>query len=98
MEAGLTTPQLLAAASELLESGGYNSVQQADGWTPHSRVFEDPYGVVAVVAYETWTDLAETWPDDQGRLVDLISAHLRRPEPKSWEGYLVLLTPGVSPV
>lgn len=33
----------------------------------------------------------------QGHLVELISAHLTGPEPKSWEGYLVLLTPGQSP-
>jgi len=97
MDVSLTTSQLLAAASELLESGGYNVVPPADGWTSNSRLFEDPYGIVAVVAYENWTDLAETWPDAQGHLVELISAHLTRPEPKSWEGYLVLLTPGVAP-
>jgi len=98
MDGGLTTSQLLAAVSELLEPGGYNPVQPADGWTSNSRLFEDPYGIVAVVVYETWADLAETWPDAQGHLVELISAHLRRPEPKSWEGYLVLLTPSVAPL
>lgn len=97
MDGGFTTSQLIAAASELLESGGYNPVPPTDGWNPNSRLFEDPYGIVAVVAYETWRDLAETWPDAQGRLVELISSHLRRPEPKSWDGYLVLLTPSAAP-
>lgn len=97
MDTSLTTSQLLAATTELLESGGYNSVQPSNGWASNSRVFEDPYGIVAVVAYQTWSDLAEKWPDAQGQLVELISAHLTRPEPKSWEGYLVLLTPSEAP-
>lgn len=97
MEGVLTASQLIAAASELLESGGYNTVPAADGWSSNSRLFEDPYGIVALLVYDTWGDLHETWPDAQGRLVELISTYLRRPEPKSWDGYLVLLTPGVAP-
>lgn len=58
------------------------------------QLFEDPYGIVHAVVYETWTDLSARWADAQGRFVELLSQHLRRPEPKSWEGYLVLLTPG----
>jgi hypothetical protein len=97
MDGTLTPSQLLAAVSELLEAGSYKAVQGGDGWTSNARLFEDPYGIVAVVVYETWGDLAGAWPDAQGRLVELISSHLRRPEPKSWEGYLVLLTPAVCP-
>ena len=98
MEPALTTSQLLAAASDLLSSGGYNAVEPVGGWPATSRLFEDPYGIVAVVVYETWSELAGAWPDAQGRFVELISSHLDRPEPKSWEGYLVLLTPAPSPL
>ena len=66
-----------------------------DGGT--SRVFEDPYGIVAVHVFDSWRQLTEQWPVAQGRLVELISEHLTRPEPKAWEGYLVLLTPGLLP-
>jgi hypothetical protein len=97
MDVGLTTSQLLAAASELLETGGYEPVSPGEGWVSNARLFEDPYGIVAVVAFETWGDLTEGWPDAQGQLVELISEHLTRPEPKSWDGYLVLLTPSVVP-
>jgi hypothetical protein len=93
----LTTSQLLAATTELLESGGYKAAQPSNGWPSNARIFEDPYGIVAVVAYQTWSDLAEKWPYAQGQLVELISAHLTRPEPKSWEGYLILLTPSEAP-
>jgi len=97
MDNNLTTSQLLAAVTERLASGGYNAVQTSDAWPSSSRVFEDVYGIVAVVAYETWTELTENWPDAQGQLVELISTHLTRPEPKAWEGYLVLLTPSEAP-
>jgi hypothetical protein len=97
MDVGLTTSQLLAAVSELLETGRYAPVSPGEGWGSNTRLFEDPYGIVAVVAFETWGDLAREWPDAQGRLVELISEHLTRPEPKSWDGYLVLLTPGLVP-
>lgn len=95
MEIGLTTSQLLAAASELLDSGGYSPVPSGIGWPSSSRLFEDAYGIAAIVVFDTWAELVDGWSDDQGRLVEAISAHLRRPEPKSWEGYLVLLTPAV---
>ena len=51
--------------------------------------------MVGVVAYETWTDLRRSWPDAQSSLSDLISDHVTKADPKSWEAYLVLLTPGV---
>ena len=99
MAEAMTTSQLLAAASELLHDGGYTLVPATDDWVdPNSRLFEDPYGIVAVFTYETWGDLSATWQDAQGRLVDLISTHLRRPEAKAWEGYVVLLTPSPTPL
>lgn len=92
----LTSSQLLAATTELLRSGGYRTVELTENWPETSRVFEDPYGIVAIHIFDTWRQLADQWHIAQGLLVDLISAHLTRPEPKAWEGYLVLITP--SPV
>ncbi len=93
----LTTSQVLAAATELLMNGGYESVPLEDGGFTSARVFEDPYGIVAVNVFDTWESLSDGWHLAQGSLVDLISNHLTRPEPKSWEGYLVLLTPAPVP-
>jgi hypothetical protein len=69
----------------------------SDRGTRVSRVFEDPYGIVAVHVFDTWQQLVDRWNVAQGQLVDLISTYLRGPEPKAWEGYLVLLTPGLLP-
>lgn len=96
-EAPLTPTDLLAAASELLEQGGYTRVSGgvADSWaTTGTRLFEDVYNVVALVVYETWQELDAGWPAAQAELVELISAHMTRSDPKAWDGYLVLLTPG----
>jgi hypothetical protein len=90
----LSGVQLMARASEVLIEGGYQYVSVPATWPSGCRVFEDPFGIVALNVYETWQQLRDEWNDAQGLLVDLISENVSRPEPKAWEGYLVLLTPG----
>jgi hypothetical protein len=88
---------LLAQASALLEGSAYRPVVEAAGldWpTEAARVFEDPFGIVAVVVFDTWEHLSIAWPDAQATMVDLLSEHISAAQPKAWEGYLVLLTPG----
>lgn len=95
---GLTTTDLLGAVSGFLSDGGYRRVDEArrGEWpTENVRLFEDHYGVVAVVVYDTWKQLLSGWADAQDALVKLISGHMTRSDAKAWDGYLVLLTPGV---
>lgn len=92
----LTTSQVLGAATELLAEGSYSSVPTPSSWPGTARVFEDSYGIVALHIFDTVAHLMEGWPVAQGQLVDLISEHLTRPEPKAWEGYLALFTTGPS--
>jgi len=94
----LTATDLIAAASQILAESGYRRIADIDeagfpGAKP--RLYEDPYSVVAVVVYETWAELELRWTDAQGALVELMSAHMTSEDPKSWEGYLVLLTPSL---
>jgi hypothetical protein len=92
----LTTTELMAAASEVLEPAGFKRIDdfEAEPWpTGNTRIYEDPYSVAAVAAFETWGELSERWLDAQAALAELISAHIGRGDPKAWEGYLVLLTP-----
>jgi hypothetical protein len=91
----LTSTQILAAVSDALVSNNYAEVTTPGNRIGSARVFEDAFGVVAVNVYETWTQLSQKWHIAQGEFVDLISDHMRRGEPKAWEGYLVLLTPGL---
>lgn len=92
----LTATQLLAAATEVLLSSGYVEAQIGSS-DLGSRVFEDAFGIVAIHVFDTWGQLRDQWHLAQGQLVDLISEHVRRAEAKAWEGYLVLLTPGLLP-
>jgi hypothetical protein len=99
-EGALTSTQLLAAASSLLLDGGYREVrgEAVRDWNlDFARAFEDPYNIVSVIVYETWSALSSDWLEAEGRLVELISRSFRRDEAKSWDGYLVLLTPSVLP-
>jgi hypothetical protein len=96
---GYTTTDLIAAASQVLLEGGYRQINgQFPEWgTPTSRLFEDEYSVVGIAIFETCKELLQTWPDAQAVLVDVISRHVGSQESKSWDGYLVLLTPGLAP-
>ena len=91
-----TSSTLLASVEELLQQNGYRLAGQraVAGWDlPTSKLFEDPYSLVAVVVFDTWRELLTTWPDAQALLVDTMSAQLSKTEAKSWDAYLVLLTP-----
>ena len=93
----LNSTTLLASSAEFLTAAGYRLVasEAARDWqTANSKLFEDPYSLVGVVVYDTWSELAEGWPDAQARLVDTMATRLRKTEPKTWDGYVVLLTPG----
>lgn len=95
-----TPLELLAAASDLLERHGYHRITDADSGTDGygGRYYEDEYGVVSVVVYETWSNLLDSWPEDQSRLVRLMSEHMQKTDFKAWDGYLVVLSPGSPPL
>jgi hypothetical protein len=96
---GFTTTDLIAAATQVLLEGGYRQINGRfpDWSTPTSRLFEDEYSIVGIAIFDTCKELLQTWPDVQAVLVDVISRHVGSQESKSWDGYLVLLTPGVAP-
>ena len=84
----LNPTTLLASSAEFLTEAGYRLVasEGARGWqTAHSKLFEDPYSLVGVVVYDTWSELAEGWPDAQARLVNTMATRLSKTEPKTWD-------------
>src|SRR6266849_7632510 len=91
----LTSTDILAAASAALALGGSRRIGESISGkiAGTARIFEDPYSVVQLVVYETWTDLDSNWTDAQAVLVEIISKYVVSTEPKAWDGYLVLLTP-----
>ncbi len=89
----LSLTQLMAASAERLRAGGFSVVaDDEDELGTAIRVFEDPLSVVGIATFPTWQKLEAGWPSSQGFLVELMSSRLARSEPKSWEGYLVLMT------
>ena len=95
----LNPTTLVASSAQFLTEAGYRLVtsEAAAAWqTAASRLFEDPYSLVGVVVYDTWSELVEGWPDAQARLVDTMATRLSKTESKTWDGYVVLLTPGYS--
>ena len=92
----LDSTQIAAGATAALVDGGYVRVE-AETPSLQLRVFEDSFGIVAIAVFESWHELASKWHEAQGYLVDVMAAKLGRREAKAWEGYLVLLTPGLVP-
>ncbi len=96
----LSSPVLLALANEQLSANGYRVVRDLRlSALPSERALlaEDEYSVVAIVVYETWTQLASEWSEAQAELVGLLGRRLARSAPKAWDGYLVLLCTSFAP-
>lgn len=94
----INTTELLAATSETLISAGYvqGDSDTNSGWaSENSRLLEDSYCVVGIRVYPSWQELVDRWPEAQGQLIETMSSHLLKTEAKLWDGYLVLITPGV---
>lgn len=95
-----TVTNLTAATSKALFDAGFREVSLAasiDWKAAVVRVYEDEYSIVCVAIYETWADLDSHWMLDQANLIDLMSKNIVRANPKSWEGYIILLTPSIVP-
>ncbi len=90
----ITTTSLLAEATSVLESAGFDRDTSSEFIWPvsTSRVFEDSYSVVSLLVFETWDELRDKWTEAQAQLVEIISGNIGRNEPKAWDGYLVLMT------
>lgn len=96
----ISTTELLATTSKILEENGYKRAEPkitSDWGMNNARVFEDNYGILLVVVYDTWQNLSAYWADAQSFLVELISDFVGSGDAKSWDGYLVLLTPNPIP-
>ena len=99
MSEALTARSLFAEAQAVLHAGEYQiSTDIAAAESSGNLCFlgEDAFGVVLVVAYESWSSLRDGWTDGQAILVKILTEKLARGNPKAWEGYLVLLTPSQS--
>ena len=95
----MTTTDLIAASTSVLEGGGYQPIREGfPEWnTTSTRLFEDKYSVVGIAVFKTTAELLQSWADLQGALVDVISRHVGQTENKAWDGYLVLLTTAIAP-
>lgn len=93
----LSSVQIVAAATEVLAASGYHAVLVPAEWPVDSRLYEDDFGIVALHVYDTWRGLRDQWNTAQGQLVDLMSTRMGRPDPKAWEGYLLLFTTATVP-
>lgn len=92
-ETSLGVTELWALSEEVLVRSAYTKAQSVELDSGRGRLFEDRYGLVCIAVFPTWADLAAGWADVFGELVELVSTRVPATDAKSWESYLVLLTP-----
>jgi hypothetical protein len=61
-----------------------------------ARLYEDLYAIVCLVVFPTWAELTSNWANIQADFVELLSKYLLRADAKTWDAYLVLLTPAMA--
>jgi hypothetical protein len=93
----LTRSAILAMMQALLADNGFRTTRDAYSTSfPKDRTLlaEDDFSVLAIVTYDTWTQLLAEWLDAQAELTSLLNNRLARSAPKGWDGYLVLVCMG----
>lgn len=97
----LSSAAILAEAARVLAVGGYHIERKTEEKLelPSERALlaEDKYGVVVVVVYDTWGELASSWQSAQTSVVVALSREYTRLDRKTWDGYLVFLTSALVP-
>ncbi len=90
----LSAPIVLTVAEEVFSANGFRVTRNISGSSlPIDRTLlaEDEYSVIAVLTFDTWTQLTREWADAQAELTGLIAKGLAKSTPKAWDGYLVLM-------
>lgn len=63
-------------------------------WPDSSQAFEDEYTVTAVWIFDSVTRLLEDWGRAQDLIIELLGSNVPNNDPKSWDGYLILVAMG----
>ena len=89
----LNQTQVLGEAKRLLDAAGFSDIG-AINVTPilELQIFEDDRSIVGLIYHNTWSELEANWLTAQSAMVERMSERIRRSDPKSWDGYLVLFT------
>ena len=92
-DAVVTNELLLTEITRLLAESEIVRVDSArhQSWPSSSMAFEDEYSVIAVWAFESVEDLVAGWGTAQDHVVDFLGANVIATDPKSWDGYLILV-------
>jgi hypothetical protein len=94
-----SSERLSATIDYVLTTSGFRRISASvlsSGLTSLS-VYEDPYVVVGVRAFDTFQELTSEWLNTQERVIGLLTENITSLDAKSWDGYLFLVTPGVAP-
>ncbi|WP_415976623.1 hypothetical protein [Rhodococcus sp. 077-4] len=89
----VTNDLVLAEVIRLLAESNIIRVDRRrhPSWPIDSMAFEDEYSVIAVWTFGSVEDLVAGWGAAQDHVVDFLGANVIATDPKSWDGYLILV-------
>jgi hypothetical protein len=82
----------------LLSAAGAHSAKppEAAQWPHYGRIYESKYSIVSVWEFKSAQELVENWATAQDLTSEVMASRLDANEAKSWDGYLILCSPGTS--
>ena len=89
----VTNELLLTEVSRLLAESEIVRVNTSrhPSWPTGSMAFEDEYSVIAIWTFDSTEELIDSWGAAQDNVVDFMGANVVSTDPKSWDGYLILI-------
>ena len=90
---------MIALSREQLSAAGYRVFESVEGSVfpgSNSILAEDKYNILAILTFDTWSELVSQWAEAQATLVSVLEKRLARSSPKFYDAYLVLLCSGTS--
>jgi hypothetical protein len=85
---------LVSQMAYLLSSSGAKLVSRSryEHWPEGASAYEDQYSIIAIWPYDSFHDISDQWISAQDDVISLMSSNISSSDPKSWDGYLVLVT------
>lgn len=99
IESVLSSSEIAKESGALILASGATRISRDryPAWPPGAVAYEDKYSLVAVWPFETYPELLDSWLQAQQHVLDLIGQAFAVDEPKSWDGYLILVTSAQGP-
>lgn len=89
-----TNREVIEQMTSMLAASGARQIprNRYPEWPQSALAYEDEYAIIAIWQFSSFADLSNSWLEAQDEVVRLVGSNVVSTDPKSWDGYLVLVT------